>query len=201
MSSCRLSICIALPLALGLSLTTGACGVPLAVSAASYAADGGLVAASDKTSTDHVLSVITKEDCAMWRIFRGRRICTERADGEDPYDVNYAEPQREVSEDGVQYTAPLRATAGAPAVSWDPATYKAGATQPGAGGAVPAEPAVVTPAAAPTAAAPKATAPTATAPTAAKATPAPTKPKATKPVPRAAAKKPKPSRGSAASGS
>jgi hypothetical protein len=196
MSSCRLSICIALPLALGLSLTTGACGVPLAVSAASYAADGGLVAASDKTSTDHVLSVITKEDCAMWRIFRGRRICTERADGEDPYDVNYAEPQREVSEDGVQYTAPLRATAGAPAVSWDPATYKAGATQPGAGGAVPAEPAVVTPAAAPTAAAPKATAPTA-----AKATPAPTKPKATKPVPRATAKKPKPSRGSAASGS
>jgi hypothetical protein len=170
--------------------------VPLAVSAASYAADGGLVAASDKTSTDHVLSVITKEDCAMWRIFRGRRICTERADGEDPYDVNYAEPQREVSEDGVQYTAPLRATAGAPAVSWDPATYKAGATQPGAGGAVPAEPAVVTPAAAPTAAAPKATAPTA-----AKATPAPTKPKATKPVPRATAKKPKPSRGSAASGS
>ena len=196
MSSCRLSICIALPLALGLSLTTGACGVPLAVSAASYAADGGLVAASDKTSTDHVLSVITKEDCAMWRIFRGRRICTERADGEDPYDVNYAEPQREVSEDGVQYTAPLRATAGAPAVSWDPATYKAGATQPGAGGAVPAEPALVTPAAAPTAAAPKATAPTA-----AKATPAPTKPKATKPVPRATAKKPKPSRGSAASGS
>lgn len=196
MSSCRLSICIALPLALGLSLTTGACGVPLAVSAASYAADGGLVAASDKTSTDHVLSVITKEDCAMWRIFRGRRICTERADGEDPYDVNYAEPQREVSEDGVQYTAPLRATAGAPAVSWDPATYKAGATQPGAGGAVPAEPAVVTPAAAPTAAAPKATAPTA-----AKATPAPTKPKATKPVPRATAKQPKPSRGSAASGS
>lgn len=193
MSSCRLPVYIVLPLALGLSLTTGACGVPIAVSAASYAADGGLVAASDKTSTDHVLSVITKEDCAMWRIFRGRRICTERADGEDPYDVNYAEPQREVSEDGVQYTAPLRAASGAPAVSWDPATYKAGPTEPGAGGAVPAEPAVVTPPPMPTVAPP-----TATAPTAAKA---PAKPKAAKPVPRAAAKKAKPSRGSAASGS
>lgn len=194
MSSCRLSVYIALPLALGLSLTTGACGVPIAVSAASYAADGGLVAASDKTSTDHVLSVITKEDCAMWRIFRGRRICTERADGEDPYDVNYTEPQREVSEDGVQYTAPLRATAGAPAVSWDPATYTPPPAEPGAPAAPPAtsSPAPPSPAAA--------TKPATAAPPATKASASPAKPKAAKPAQRSV-KKVKPSRGSAASGS
>jgi hypothetical protein len=180
-------------MALGLSLTTGACGVPLAVSAASYAADGGLVAASDKTSTDHVLSVVTREDCAMWRIFRGRRICTERADGEDPYDVNYTEPQREVSESGVQYAAPLRAAAGAPAVSWDPATYAA---------SPPAEP--NPPAALPAAAGPAAVTPqpamVPAGPPAAKASAAPAKPKAAKPAHRSA-KKIKPTRGSAASGS
>lgn len=191
MSSCRLPVYIALPVALGLSLATGGCGVPIAVSAASYAADGGLVATSDKTSTDHVLSVITKEDCAMWRIFRGRRICTARADGEDPYDVNYAEPQREVSEDGVQYAPPLRAAAGAPAVSWDPATYKPAPPEPapGAAGAASAEttapPAVSTVPAA----------------TTAKVSPGPARAKATKPPARATAKKAKPSRGSAASGS
>ena len=194
MSSCRLSVYIALPLALGLSLTTGACGVPIAVSAASYAADGGLVAASDKTSTDHVLSVITKEDCAMWRIFRGRRICTERADGEDPYDVNYTEPQREVSEDGVQYTAPLRATAGAPAVSWDPATYTPPPAEPGAPAAPPATSSAAPPG--PVAATKPATA----APPATKASAAPAKAKGAIPAPRSA-KKVKPSRGSAASGS
>lgn len=194
MSSCRLSVYIALPLTLGLSLMTGACGIPIAVSAASYAADGGLVAASDKTSTDHVLSVVTKEDCAMWRIFRGRRICTERADGEDPYDVNYTEPQREVSEDGVQYTAPLRAAAGAPAVSWDPATYTPPPAEPGA----PAAPPAASSAAPPSPVAPTKSA--AAAPPVTKASAAPAKPKAAKPAQRSA-KKVRPSRGSAASGS
>ena len=195
MSSCRLSFYIALPLALGLSLATGACGIPIAVSAASYAADGGLVAASDKTSTDHVLSVVTKEDCAMWRIFRGRRICTERADGEDPYDVNYTEPQREVSEDGVQYTAPLRPAAGAPAVSWDPATYTPPPAEPGALAAPP-----TTSSAAPPGSAAAATKPATAVPPTTKASAAPAKPKAAKPAQRSA-KKVKPSRGSAASGS
>lgn len=197
MSSYRLSAYIALPMALGLSLTTGACGVPIAVSAASYAADGGLIAASDKTSTDHVLSVVTKEDCAMWRIFRGRRICTERADGEDPYDVNYTEPQREVSESGVQYAAPLRAAAGAPAVSWDPASYVA---SPAASPPAEPNPTAALPAAAGQAAATPRPTTTATAPPAAKVSAAPVKPKAAKSAPRSA-KKVKPSRGSAASGS
>jgi hypothetical protein len=124
MSSFKLSSCFILPLVAGQALLTSACGVPAAVSAASYAADGGLLATSDKTSTDHVYSVVTKQDCAIWRIFRGRQICTARADGKDPYNTDYTEPQRSVSESGVEYSAPLRPQPNAPAVSWDPAVYK-----------------------------------------------------------------------------
>lgn len=189
MSSFRLPIYIVLPLALGLSLLTGACGVPIAVSAASYAADGGFIAASDKTSTDHLASVVTKKDCAMWRIFRGRQICTERAEGEDPYDVDYNEPQRQVSEDGVQYSPPLRAGADAPAASWDEAAYKTApppvpATTEAPAAAAVQEPATVAPMPTPAAAKPAA---------------APAKPtaKKTKSASRAP-KKPKPSRGQAA---
>lgn len=124
MSSFQLSSYFILPLVVGQALLTGACGVPVAVSAASYAADGGMLAASDKTSTDHVYSVVTKQDCAMWRIFRGRQICTARVDGKDPYNTDYTEPQRSVSESGVEYSAPLRPAPDAPAVSWDAAAYK-----------------------------------------------------------------------------
>lgn len=193
MSSFRLSIYIVLPLALGLSLLTGACGVPLAVSAASYAADGGFVVASDKTSTDHLASVVTKKDCAMWRIFRGRQICNERADGEDPYEVDYNEPQRQVSEDGVQYSPPLRSGADAPAASWDEAAYKA-APQP-APSPVPA----TTEAPAAAAVQEPATAAPTPVPVAAKPAAAPAKPatKKVKSVSRSP-KKPKPSQGRAA---
>ena len=45
---------ITLCLVLGVGLMAGACAAPLAVSGAGYAADGGLLVASDKTSTDHM---------------------------------------------------------------------------------------------------------------------------------------------------
>lgn len=124
MSSHRLSIYSIIPLVAGLGMLTGACGAPVAVTAASYAADGGLMVASNKTSTDHLASVVTKQDCAMWRILRGRQICLDRADGKDPYNTDYNEPQRQVSEDGTQYAPPLRAAADAPATSWDAAAYR-----------------------------------------------------------------------------
>jgi hypothetical protein len=130
MSSFQLSSFIVLPLVVGQALLTSACGVPVAVSAASYAADGGLLAASDKTSTDHVYSVVTKQDCAIWRVFKGRQICTARVDGKDPYNTDYTEPQRMVSESGVEYSAPLRPAANAPAVSWDSSVYQTPAAAP-----------------------------------------------------------------------
>lgn len=115
---------ITLPLVLGAALTTGACGVPLAVTGASYAADGGLLVASDKTSGDHMISMVSKQDCALWRIIRGRAVCKPREGDKDPYRVDYDDPQRMVAEDGVHYLPPLRASSEAPATSWDAAAYK-----------------------------------------------------------------------------
>ncbi|MGD9882208.1 MAG: hypothetical protein AB7U95_18995, partial [Reyranella sp.] len=84
-----------------LALSTAGCGAPPLIVGASYAADGGLLAASDKTSTDHLMSMVSKQDCAMWRVFRSRPICSERENGHDPYEVDYAQPQRMVAEDGI----------------------------------------------------------------------------------------------------
>jgi len=123
---------IALSLVVGVGLMTGACGAPLAVTGASYAADGGLLVASDKTSTDHVLSVVSKQDCALWRVIKGRAVCKPREGDKDPYKVDYDDPQRMVAEDGVHYAPPLRATADAPATSWDAAAYKAPPAAPSA---------------------------------------------------------------------
>lgn len=138
MSTLRLAF-ITFPLLAGLALATSACGVPLAVSGASYAADGGLLVETHKTSTDHLISMVSKQDCALWRVIKGRKVCQERVGTADPYKVDYNDPQRTVSEDGVQYTAPLRPAADAPATSWDAAAYRP-ETTPAPTPARPAEP-------------------------------------------------------------
>ena len=197
---------VSLPLLVGVALSTAGCGAPPLIVGASYAADGGLLAASNKTSTDHLMSMVSKKDCAMWRVIRSRPMCTEREDGHDPYEVDYAQPQRMVAEDGVHYVAPLRSGPGVPPTSWDAAAY---ASAPPPGPATPqaslpaalADPAPLPPSAA------KPAAPPAPGAVKAAATADP------KPVPAAAAKsvapakkakaKPirKPSRGQAASAS
>lgn len=121
---------ITLCLVLGVGLMTGACAAPLAVSGAGYAADGGLLVASDKTSTDHMISMVSKQDCALWRVIKGRAVCKPREGDKDPYKVDYDDPQRTVAEDGVHYTPPLRAAPDAPATSWDATAYKAAPTAP-----------------------------------------------------------------------
>lgn len=123
MSTLRLAL-FTLPLLAGTALATAACGVPLVVSGAGYAADGGVLAATNKTSGDHLFSMASKQDCALWRLFRGRRVCKAREGEQDPYNVDYNDPQRSVSEDGVQYGPPLRAGVDAPASSWDASAYR-----------------------------------------------------------------------------
>jgi hypothetical protein len=130
MSYPRLSLII-LPLVLGAALMAGACAAPV-VAGAGYAADGGMLAASEKTSTDHLLSMVSKQDCAMWRVIKGRPVCKPREGDTDPYKVDYDDPQRMVGEDGVHYAPPLRASADAPATSWDAAAYKAPPPAPSA---------------------------------------------------------------------
>ena len=80
MSYFRLSF-ITLPLVLGAALMAGACAAPV-VAGAGYAADGGVLVASDKTSTDHLISMVSKQDCAMWRVIKGRAVCKPREIGE-----------------------------------------------------------------------------------------------------------------------
>ena len=124
MSSSRLALII-LPLALGLPLLTGGCGAPVAVAAASYGADGVSLVDSGKTTGDHFTSMVSKKDCAFWRVLRNQNVCRDREGDRDPYQVNYNEPFRDQSEGGgVEYHAPLRAAPDAPVTSWDAAVYK-----------------------------------------------------------------------------
>ena len=107
---------LVLPVALGLPLLTGGCGVPLAVTAASYGADGVSVAATKKTTTDH----------SFWRVFKHQTMCKPRETDKDPYQVNYDEPFRMQAEGGgVSYGAPLHASSDAPPVAWEASAYKA----------------------------------------------------------------------------
>jgi len=62
------------------------CALPPALVVASYAADGVLLMASGKTSTDHLLSMAEKRDCAVWRVVKNEPVCHDFANGDDPYD-------------------------------------------------------------------------------------------------------------------
>ena len=142
MSSRRLVL-----LAIGLPLLVTACGAPLAVTAVSYGADGVSLAETGKSTGDHLISMVSKQDCAVWRVIQHQKICNPREDGHDPYDVNYDQAMPMPSEDGVSYAPPLRAKADAPAASWTADTYKTSDAPPAPGAATPVtatEPAAVT---------------------------------------------------------
>ncbi len=119
---------LGLPLAFSLSLLTGACA-PAAVTVVSYGADGVSYAESGKSTTDHLASMVSKKDCAFWRVFRSEKVCREREGDQDPYKVDYEQPNRQPSEDGVSYAPPLRALANAPAASWTAETYEPRSTE------------------------------------------------------------------------
>ena len=75
-----------------------------------------LLVASDKTTTDHFASMVSKKDCAMWRVVRSQRSLHASARATRiPTRSNYTEPPRMVAEDGVHYAPPLRAAPDAPA--------------------------------------------------------------------------------------
>jgi hypothetical protein len=125
------SVSSALALAFGLPLLTGACA-PTAVTLASYGADGVSLVETGKSTTDHLASIVSKKDCAFWRVFRNQKVCRERDGDHDPYQVDYDQPNRQPSEDGVGYTPPLHASVGAPAASWTAEAYKPAPAEPAA---------------------------------------------------------------------
>jgi hypothetical protein len=57
-------------------LSLGGC-LPPAVAVASYAADGASYAVSDKSLSDHGMSVASGEDCASWHFFVGLAVCED----------------------------------------------------------------------------------------------------------------------------
>jgi len=136
MNSLRFSFGV-LPTVVGLSLLTGACGAPLALTAAGYGADGVSLAETDKTVADHFVSMVSKKDCAVWRMFRDQDVCRPRDGEHDPYDVNYTEPFRQPGEGGVEYAPPLRAAADAPSTSWNPQAYTEPSSKAGPAPATP----------------------------------------------------------------
>ena len=73
-----------MPLVVFIPLT--GCALPPAIAIASYAADGMLLLTSGKTSSDHLLSMAEKRDCAVWRVVKNEPVCQDFADGKDPYE-------------------------------------------------------------------------------------------------------------------
>jgi hypothetical protein len=62
---------------LAVPLIMTGCGIPPAVSIASYALDGVALIASGKTIKDHALSVAVGQDCSMFRVVSGEPICSD----------------------------------------------------------------------------------------------------------------------------
>ncbi|MBM3619358.1 MAG: hypothetical protein FJX20_01595 [Alphaproteobacteria bacterium] len=80
------------------------CALPVAVAVGSYAADGGLLVATGKSSTDHLVSMNTQRDCGAFRaIVRGGPLCKDRPVGApDPYNVDPNAPFRSNGESGTE---------------------------------------------------------------------------------------------------
>lgn len=60
------------------------CGIPPAITIASYVINGISYAATGKSVSDHGISAVAGRDCATWRVIKGENVCkgdpSERAD-------------------------------------------------------------------------------------------------------------------------
>jgi hypothetical protein len=87
-------------LGLGLMLCLNGCALPPALTIASFAADGVSYLATGKSTTDHALSAIAQEDCAMMRAIAEKPICapahkeaaSQKPKGKHPPRTNAAAP-------------------------------------------------------------------------------------------------------------
>lgn len=66
-------------LALGIS----GCTIPTPVSIATYAVDGVSYAVSGKSMSDHAISAVLEQDCAMFRVMQGKLVCRKEGDTSD----------------------------------------------------------------------------------------------------------------------
>ncbi|MCB2099983.1 MAG: SPOR domain-containing protein [Rhodobacterales bacterium] len=66
--------------------------LPLPVTVASLALDGISLVTTQKTLTDHGLSAVAQEDCAMWRVLDGQDICQPEDAGTQLAAAPYQDP-------------------------------------------------------------------------------------------------------------
>jgi hypothetical protein len=78
---------------LALPILLNACALPASFSIASLAIDGISYATSGKSVSDHAISAVANEDCAMWRALQARPICRDR---DVPETMVAAAPESEV---------------------------------------------------------------------------------------------------------
>ena len=57
------------------SVLLAACSLPTPVKIASWVADGISYLTTEKSVTDHGISLVVRKDCALWRGIKGEKIC------------------------------------------------------------------------------------------------------------------------------
>lgn len=62
-------------------LLLGGCALPVPIQIASWALDGASLFATGKSVTDHGLSAVAQEDCAMWRVATTGEVCIDGEGG------------------------------------------------------------------------------------------------------------------------
>jgi len=65
------------------ALSLSGCAIPPAITIASFVINAASYAATGKSVSDHGLSAVVGEDCALWRALADRKICTDNP-GEPP---------------------------------------------------------------------------------------------------------------------
>ena len=68
-----------------------ACGVPTAVTIASYAVDGASFWSTGRSVTDHGISILLQEDCALFRVVRGEAVCQPMKEDDFVYAIAFAD--------------------------------------------------------------------------------------------------------------
>lgn len=65
------------PIAAAAALVLSGCGLPPALTIASYAFDGMTLLATGKSVGDHALSAAVEKDCAIWRVIKNADVCRD----------------------------------------------------------------------------------------------------------------------------
>jgi cell division protein FtsN len=74
------------------------CALPVPVQIASWALDGISFLATEKSLTDHGISIVTQKDCALWRGLKGEEVCSDNDDA-GTFAVAATQPTDTVKED------------------------------------------------------------------------------------------------------